>query len=195
MSEPTPTYRTGLGTSNADAITLLGHDLAHELIGRISFGELAFWLVAKRRPDPGQLVLFEAVLVSLADHGFTPTAIASRLTYASAPDSLQGALAAGLLGGGSRFLGVTEDCAQFLAAALAELPLSVRRRVGRVGELDGPPGVPDDPTHRDALSSQPVSSPGHVVLLSVSPAVTDADRHRRGFPRRPCGRRPPTGSC
>jgi citrate synthase len=60
------------------------------------------------------------VLVALADHGFTPTAIAARLTYLSAPDSLQGALAAGLLGGGSRFLGVTEDCGQFLAAVLAD---------------------------------------------------------------------------
>jgi citrate synthase len=64
--------------------------------------------------------VFEAVLVALADHGFTPTAIAARVTYLSAPDSLQGALAAGLLGGGSRFLGVTEDAGRFLADALAE---------------------------------------------------------------------------
>ena len=64
--------------------------------------------------------MFEAVLVSLADHGFTPTAIAARLTYTSAPESIQGALAAGLLGGGSRFLGVTEDAARFLADGLAE---------------------------------------------------------------------------
>jgi citrate synthase len=111
-------YRTGIGTSTPDTILLLGHDVARELIGRVSFGELAFWLIAKRRPAPGELVMFEAVLVSLADHGFTPTAIAARLTYTSAPESLQGALAAGLLGGGSRFLGVTEDSATFLAAAL-----------------------------------------------------------------------------
>ena len=65
--------------------------------------------------------LFEAVLVALADHGFTPTAIAARLTLYSAPDALQGALAAGLLGGGSRFLGVTEDTARFLAAELDRL--------------------------------------------------------------------------
>ena len=63
--------------------------------------------------------MFEAVLVALADHGFTPTAIAARLTYLSAPDSVQGALAAGLLGGGSRFLGVTEDAGRFLADVLA----------------------------------------------------------------------------
>ncbi|CAB4573343.1 unannotated protein [freshwater metagenome] len=113
-----PTYRTGLGTSDADSITLLGHDLASELLGKIAFGELAFYLIAKKRPTKGQLVMFEAVLAALADHGFTPTAIAARLTYASAPDSLQGALAAGLLGGGSRFLGVTEDCAIFLNAEL-----------------------------------------------------------------------------
>ena len=58
--------------------------------------------------------MFEAVLVALADHGFTPTAIAARMTYLSAPESSQGALAAGLLGGGSRYLGVTEDCGRFL---------------------------------------------------------------------------------
>jgi citrate synthase len=115
-----PGYRTGIGASTADTITLLGHDLPGELLGRVSFGELSFWLIAKRRPTPGQLALFEAVLVALADHGFTPTALAARLTYASAPESLQGAVAAGLLGGGSRFLGVTEDAARFLAGGLAE---------------------------------------------------------------------------
>ncbi|MEU8242583.1 citryl-CoA lyase [Actinoplanes missouriensis] len=112
-------FPTGLGTSDADSISLLGQDLAADLMGKVGFGELAFWLVAGRRPNPGEVRLFEAVLVALADHGFTPTAIAARLTYLSAPDSLQGALAAGLLGGGSRFLGVTEDCGRFLADVLA----------------------------------------------------------------------------
>lgn len=114
------TYRTGIGASDLDSITLLGHDLAGELLGQITFGELAYWLVAKRRPTPQQRTMFEAVLVALADHGFTPTAIAARVTLLSAPDSIQGALAAGLLGGGSRFLGVTEDAANFLHEALAE---------------------------------------------------------------------------
>ena len=129
-----PTYRTGIGTSTADAITLLGHDVARELMGQISFGELAFWLVAKRRPSAGELAVFEAVLISLADHGFTPTAIAARVTYTSAPESLQGALAAGLLGGGSRFLGVTEDAAMFLAERprRAGCPARGRRGVGSV---------------------------------------------------------------
>src|SRR5882757_7505605 len=113
-----PRYPTSIGTSDATSITLLGHDLANDLMGRVGFGELAFWLAARRRPSPGEVRLFETVLVALADHGFTPTAIAARLTLLSAPDALQGALAAGILGGGSRFLGVTEDAGKFLASAV-----------------------------------------------------------------------------
>jgi citrate synthase len=115
-------YRTSIGRSDADSITLLGHDLAGELMGRVGFGELAFWLAAQRRPDAGELRIFETVLVTLADHGLTPSAIAARLTLTGAPESLQGALAAGLLGGGSRFLGTTEDCGRMLAEALAASP-------------------------------------------------------------------------
>src|SRR5436305_13674730 len=115
-------YPTSIGTADEHSIRLLGHDLAGELLGQVGFAELAFWLVALRRPTPGQLRMFESVLVALADHGFTPTAIAARLTLLSAPDALQGALAAGILGGGSRFLGVTEDAGRFLAAAIASHP-------------------------------------------------------------------------
>jgi citrate synthase len=107
-----------LGTSDADQIRLLGRDLTADLMGQVSFAELSYWLVTLQRPSTGQTRVLEAVLVALADHGFTPTAIAARVTYLSAPDSLQGALAAGLLGGGSRFLGVTEDCGRFLHEAL-----------------------------------------------------------------------------
>ena len=117
---PGLSFPTSLGTSTADQIRLLGQDLTADLMGKVSFGELAFWLVAMRRPTPSQTRVFEAVLVALADHGFTPTAIAARLTYLSAPDSLQGAMAAGLLGGGSRFLGVTEDCGIYLHDVLAQ---------------------------------------------------------------------------
>jgi citrate synthase len=120
-----PEYPTALGASSLERITLLGHDLAEDVMGVVGFGELSFWLATQRRPTPGETRVFEAVLAALADHGFTPTAIVSRLTFLSAPDSVQGALAAGLLGGGSRFLGVTEDCGRFLHAVLAgeaELP-------------------------------------------------------------------------
>jgi len=123
---PDPSYPTGLGTSDAKQIRLLGLDLSQDLMGKVGFGELAFWLVTQQRPTPSQTRVFETVLVALADHGFTPTAIAARLTYLSAPDSIQGALAAGLLGGGSRFLGVTEDCGRYLAEVIAdagELPV------------------------------------------------------------------------
>ena len=138
---PVPRFPTSIGTSDADTITLLGQDLAADLMGQVSFGELALWLVTQQRPTKPQVRVFEAVLVALADHGFTPTAIAARLTYLSAPDSLQGALAAGLLGGGSRFLGVTEDTGRFLADALA-----AARDAAGDGQL------PDDEAGWDAVA-------------------------------------------
>jgi citrate synthase len=112
-------YPTALGVSSVERISLFGQDLSSELIGRVSFGRLAYQLITLRPPTDEQARVFEAVLVALADHGFTPTAIAARLTYLSAPDAIQGALAAGLLGGGARFLGVTEDTGAFLADAIA----------------------------------------------------------------------------
>jgi citrate synthase len=112
-------YPTSIGSSDEPSIQLLGHDLAEDLMGQVGFAELAYWLVAMRRPTHSELRVFETVLVALADHGFTPSAIAARLTLTGAPESVQGALAAGLLGGGSRFLGVTEDTGRFLVAALA----------------------------------------------------------------------------
>lgn len=121
-----PSYPTALGASSRERITLLGQDLAEDVMGKVGFGELSFWLATQRRPTSGETRVFEAVLAALADHGFTPTAIVTRLTYLSAPDSVQGALAAGLLGGGSRFLGVTEDTGRFLHDVLdgvdGELP-------------------------------------------------------------------------
>jgi citrate synthase len=126
-----------------------------------------------RRPTPSETRVFEAVLVALADHGFTPTAIAARLTYLSAPDSLQGALAAGLLGGGSRFLGVTEDCGVYLSSVLAsraalpsdsdeagwdELALSAVRETRAAGRFV--PGL-GHPVHK-------VVDPRTPVLLAIA---------------------------
>lgn len=141
-----PEYPTALGASSRETITLLGHDLAKDVMGEVGFGELAFWLATQRRPEPGETRVFEAVLAALADHGFTPTAIVTRLTYLSAPDSVQGALAAGLLGGGSRFLGVTEDTGRFLHDVLTSV------------DGDAPSGLPTDDEGWDALALRTVQA-------------------------------------
>ena len=177
------TFPTSLGTSTEDEIRLLGQDLTADLMGKVGFGELAFWLVALRRPTPSETRVFEAVLVALADHGFTPTAIAARLTYLSAPDSLQGALAAGLLGGGSRFLGVTEDCGLFLHRALEghdvptddagwdELALAVVQKARADGKYI--PGL-GHPVHK-------VQDPRTPVLLGIAEEEGLRGNHLRLF--------------
>jgi citrate synthase len=111
--------RSSIGESTPDSITVRGRDLAAEVMDEMTFSELAFLLAAGRKPTGDETRLFNAVLVSLADHGLTPTALAARLTYTGAPEALQGAIAAGLLGGGSVFLGPVEDTARFLDAILA----------------------------------------------------------------------------
>lgn len=128
MSEQ-PWLQTAIGASTPDTITVRGRDLAGELMGKVTFTELAFLLAGGRMPSPGEARLFDAVLVSLADHGLTPTVLAARLTYTGAPEAIQGAIAAGLLGGGSVFLGVVEDTARFLHDAL-ERKLTAEQAVG-----------------------------------------------------------------
>ncbi len=112
--------RSSIGRSTPDSITVRGRDLAGELMGKVTFTELAFFLTAGRMPSAGETRLFDAALVALADHGLTPSVLAARLTWTGATESLQGAVAAGLLGAGNVFLGVVDDTAKFLAAVLAE---------------------------------------------------------------------------
>ncbi len=131
-------------------------------MGRLTLTELAYLLVTHREPTEAQRRLLDAVLVSLADHGLTPSALAARLTYTGAPEALQGAVAAGLLGAGSVFLGPTGDTAEFLAAALdadgasatdeaalrrvAEAAVAARREAGlRVPGLGHPIHRQQDP--------------------------------------------------
>ncbi|HEX2299124.1 MAG TPA: citryl-CoA lyase [Pseudonocardiaceae bacterium] len=115
---------SGIGHCTAEQITVCGRDLAQDLMGTVSFPDLAFLLVTRRLPTAAESRLLNAVLVALTDHGLTPTVLAARLTYTGAPEALQGAIAAGLLGGGSVFLGPTEDTARFLHTVGTEHRLS-----------------------------------------------------------------------
>jgi citrate synthase len=111
--------RTRIGSSTADTITVAGQDLAGDLMGHMTLTELAYLLIVGRVPTPGERRIVDAVLVSLADHGITPSSLAARLTYTGAPEAIQGAVASGLLSAGSVFLGPAGDTAQFLSEVLA----------------------------------------------------------------------------
>jgi len=117
---PPDGVHTWIGSSTSDSITVAGRDLPSELMGSLTLTELTYLLVTRREPTPGQRRILDAVLVSLADHGLTPSALAARLTYTGAPEAIQGAVAAGLLGAGSVLLGPAGDTALFLAAALPD---------------------------------------------------------------------------
>ena len=105
----------GLGDGSGDRITIRGYDLADELIGKLTFAEMLHLLAFGSKPEPAIAIMLDAILVTLADHGLTPSAIAARLTIHGAPESQQGAVAAGLLGAGSALLGTTEQVAEMLS--------------------------------------------------------------------------------
>jgi citrate synthase len=161
--------QTSIASSTPDRITVAGRDLAADLMGRLSLTELAYLLVVGREPTAGERRMLDAVLVSLADHGLTPMALAARLTYTGAPESIQGAIASGLLGAGSVFLGPAGDTAQFLADALADAP---------AGENDEP--IEDDRLREVAASAvaalreagRRVPGLGHPVHREADPRTT-----------------------
>lgn len=114
--------RSDLGWSTAERIVVRGHDLADELIGKVSLGDVAFLELKGRLPTKQESIVFNALAVTLVEHGMTPSAIAARLTYFGAPESVQGAVAAGLLGMGDRFGGPVEGAARLLQEALQGVP-------------------------------------------------------------------------
>ncbi|WP_033459855.1 citryl-CoA lyase [Bordetella bronchiseptica] len=107
-----------MGWSDARTIVVRGHDLNHEIIGHLNLGDFAFLEITGRKPDPQESTLFNALLAVLVEHGMTPTAMVARLTYLGAPESMQAAIAAGLCGMGTKFVGTAEGAARLLQEAL-----------------------------------------------------------------------------
>lgn len=100
--------RSAICTSSEDTIVVRGADLAQELIGQVNFGDYFFLLLTGRKPDAAASQVLNATLVAIAEHGLVPSVQAARMTLAAAPDAMQGAVAAGLLGSGSVILGASE---------------------------------------------------------------------------------------
>lgn len=100
--------RSAICASNEDTIVVRGNDLARDLIGQVNFGDYFFLLLTGKRPDAAASQVLNATLVAIAEHGLVPSVQAARMTLAAAPDAMQGAVAAGLLGSGSVILGASE---------------------------------------------------------------------------------------
>ncbi len=107
--------KTHICRSTPDDVFVRGRSLTKELIGRVTFTEMMYFQVLGKMPTSAQRAVLDACLVTLMEHGLTPTAITARMTYTSAPESIQGAVAAGLASVGSLFVGTMEGAAQLLS--------------------------------------------------------------------------------
>lgn len=106
---------TAIATADADSITVRGMDLCSELIGKTGFTDYFYFLVTGAMPTPTQRLMTDAVLVAIAEHGLVPSVQAARMTLAAAPEAVQGAVAAGILGMGTVVAGSSETAGRYLA--------------------------------------------------------------------------------
>jgi citrate synthase len=114
-------HTSAISTSNETTIVVRGRNLAVELMGRISFTDHFWLLLTGAMPTAAQRRILDATLVAIAEHGLVPSVQVSRMTLAAAPEALQGAVAAGILGCGSVVLGSSEAAGNFYAAIAAQI--------------------------------------------------------------------------
>lgn len=155
MSRVPTRIKTSMATLTTDTITVRGHNLVDDLIGKIDVADLYFLEVTGRLPKPAESKIVTAMIVAIAEHGMMPSVIAARLTLLGAPESFQGAVASGLLGAGDTFVGPASNVARMLqveakgfsgsapekARALVNLYRSGKRRLPGLGQ----PHHPVDP--------------------------------------------------
>src|SRR3954449_2959555 len=126
---------THISRAYPDRVEIRGKSLTDELMGRLSFTEYFHLLLTGREASEDQRFFLDLLLVAIAEHGMMPTNVAARMTLAADPDSLQGAVAAGILGAGPVLLGTAEACARLLdrTRQSGEDPLTVARRIREEG--------------------------------------------------------------
>jgi citrate synthase len=155
-----------------DRVEVRGRDLTGDLMGRLTFTEYFHLLLTGEEPTEEQRYFLDLLLVAIAEHGMMPTNVAARMTLAADPGSLQGAVAAGILGAGPVVLGTSEECARLLeeARASGRTPLEIAQEIhaagGKVPGFGHPVHNPVDPRAERILEladARDVSGP-HVAL-------------------------------
>jgi citrate synthase len=162
-----------------DRVEVRGRDLCRDLMGRLSFTEYFHLLLTGREPTDDQRFFLDLLLIGIAEHGMMPTNIAARMTLAADPGSLQGAVAAGILGCGPVVLGTSDSCARLLeeaqakvvaggapAAVAEELARSIHASGGKAPGFGHPVHRPLDPRAErilELVDARGVSGP-HVLL-------------------------------
>jgi citrate synthase len=138
---------THIAQAYPDRVEVRGRDLTGDLMGRLSFTEYFHLLATGREPTDDERYFLDLLLVAIAEHGLMPTNVAARMTLAADPESLQGAVAAGILGAGPIVLGTAEECARLLERTLADGadPAEVVHGMRRVPGFGHPVHKPVDP--------------------------------------------------
>jgi citrate synthase len=168
-----------IGQAYPDRVEVRGHDLTGDLMGRLSFTAYFHLLLTGREPSEEQRYFLDLLLVAIAEHGMMPTNVAARMTLAADPGSLQGAVAAGILGCGPVLLGTAEECARLLERGgdANRIVAAVRAAGGKVPGFGHPVHKPLDPRAERILEladARGVSGPHVALARAIRDAVAQA---------------------
>lgn len=168
---------------DADSILIRGKNLVEDVIGRYTLTGAFLLQALGKEPSERQIELLDVVLVTIMEHGMVPSVVASRLTLHGAPESLQGAVAAGLLGVGDRYAGTAAQCGEVLAelidsndrdSAAADLVRRYRAEKRAVPGFGHPIHTGTDPRVEKLLSYVARDSQALQAAESLEGALSDA---------------------
>ena len=125
--------RSQIAHAYPDRVEVRGRDLTGELMGRMTFTEFFHLLLTGREPTEDERFFLDLLLIAIAEHGLMPSNVAARMTLAADPDSVQGAVAAGILGAGTVILGASAECARLLEDARAHGAREAVERIKAAG--------------------------------------------------------------
>jgi len=175
------TTSTSIARGTKDDVFVREKSLTKELIGKLTFTEMTFFQVTGTMPSPSQTAVLDACLVTLMEHGLTPSVLATRLVYSNAPEAMQAAVAAGLLAVGSVFVGTVEGCAALLeeivaggnARAIAERHRAAKQPLPGFGHPIHKPDDPRTPVILRVAVETGIAGPRVSALRELSKAVDD----------------------
>lgn len=106
-------WKTSITDASPEKIRIRGYSIT-EIMEKLSYAEVVWLVLTGELPTKAQAEVFNAILVSTVDHGPTPPSVLATRTVVSGGNSINAAIAGGVLAIGDTHGGAIERSAKIL---------------------------------------------------------------------------------